>query len=227
LEKFLEQMTRVMQRWPDYAQWSVSQLVDYTHFPAQDVVAWMSFGTKRHLETDSRLSYGEAVSAIAALQAAHDSGSHIKATPKGSVATHTRSLYEQVMSRNHQHLQNKDWRRAYLNLVHFLNQHRSELPIDVFSEALSECLRLAGKAEANSQEVFAWLETGVKVLTEDQTKAGVTEAIDFIDAYGDILLPTNSGLVERLFETVRPLALKHNMITELEEIRSGLLAARE
>lgn len=215
-------MARIMQRWPDHAQWSLHQIIDYTQCPGDDVVAWLSFGTQKQLSTDSRLTYSEGEAAVNALKVAHAAGAHISFTAAGPASVNIQSIYDQVRGRNRTHLQKKDWRRAYRNLVSFLNEYKTKIPLELFTEAHAECLRLAAKANAAPQEVYSWLDSAVTRLTEGESKAGLSEAMDFVDAYGESLAPSNLALIDLLVTKLRPLAQKHDLTSELDHIYANL-----
>lgn len=134
--------------------------------------------------------------------------------------------YERLMEKTRVQLVQKSWHVAFRSLSYFAGQHEEELPTDLLITICSDIVRYGIKAETSIQEIGRWLEKAVFCAMSRQNKAGMEEALDLIDAYGEHFLSEPSGkgglLLGNMLGILEEPAARYELWTQYKELIDNL-----
>lgn len=195
LAAFVEELDRVVAKWPDNAVWTVSMVAAYTGASQDEAEVWFSFGLETSLDFQTRLTADQGRHATARLKEAVRDGAHVHRVETRAVAEATTARYQALKSRLRELAAEKDWRRAYKNLSNFVAQEGDRLTFEDQIEALGDCLRYGTKGEVAAGDLVQWIKKGVEVSLIDGSKQGAEDALDFIEAYGDYFVEQGNKLI--------------------------------
>jgi len=223
LAEFNEHLARILGKWPDSANWSVSMIAAYTTAEPDEVQKWCSYALEMPLEYQTTLDLSQGELCLKRLTEAHENDLHISDRLPGKVDVGAETKYKSLKTNLLKLASEKDWPRAYRNLSRFLGEFCDSLSLDSQVEALGDCIRYGTKAKESVGDLVLWLKKGVAVCAIDQGQEGVESALDFIEAYGDYFIANgNRQIVETQIEGLSNLIAKYQLEDHLREIREEL-----
>jgi len=219
---FICELERVIGKWPEATSWTLAQIADKTKTGVPQVVDILSDTLDRELEVHETLTQIEAAQVLSSL----------KERMSGELAARQKRLderrekairaYDNTMEKVRVLLAAKNWRNAYKTLGYYVGCNEKDLPDDLLLTLCGECLRLGAKSETNMQELSQWLRKGINACMTTPSAEWIEEAIDFIDAYGQVFMDDSSQrgkkLIENVLETIKDQAAHHNLMSRYDEV---------
>ena len=219
---FICELEKVIGKWPEATSWTLAQIADKTKTGVPQVVDILSDTLDRELEVHETLTQAEAAQVLGTLK--ERMAGELAARQKRQDERREKAIraYDLAMEKVRVLLAAKNWRSAYKTLTYYVGCNEKDLPDDLLLTLCGECLRLGVRSEANLQELSQWLRKGITAATNTPNSEGVEEAIDFIDAYGNIFIEDASQrgkkLIENVLETIKDQAALHNLTPRFEEL---------
>ena len=213
---FICELERVMGKWPESASWTLAQIADNTRTGVPQVVDILSDTLDRELEVHETLTHAEATQVLASLK--ERMAGELAARQKRLELRREKAIraYDLTMEKVRVLLATRNWRNAYKTLSYYVGCHEKDLPEDLLLSLCGECLRLGVKSEANLQELSQWLRKGISACFSLGTPEAVEDAIDFLDAYGNIFVDESSErgkkLLGSILETLKSHAVQFNLV---------------
>jgi hypothetical protein len=223
LNHFVIELERIIKAWPERAVWAISQISMYTQMDAKQVAKWISAAMGKELDIQDRLTLDEGEQVLETLREISEKGDYLPSFTESQ--TKSSSSFAIMRSKLAPLLQAKNWRQAYKNLSYYMSQNSRSLPVNDRIEGSAECLRTGVKAEISTGELASWLQAGIDASLEDKTARGVDDAVDLLDAYGNIFVDDkNNNFLEEIFKKIKIVAEQHKKEEVVEKCRLELLA---
>lgn len=224
---FICELERVLSKWPENASWNLAQIADQTATGVPQVVDILSDTLDRELEVHEALTRAEAMKALDILK--DRMSGQLQARQKRLEVRREKAIraFDLTMEKVRVLQGAKNWRSAYKTLSYYVGRHEKDLPGELLLSLCGECLRLGFKAEANLQELSMWLRKGVAASLSSETAHGVEEALDFIDAYGELFQEESQAapgrrLLGSVMEGLKREAVSHNLAPQYEVLAKDL-----
>jgi len=222
VEEFLVGLRRIIKTWPETARWSIGQISSYTGSQEEDVMKWVSSILQKSMDLQSTMTIDEGEMVADALAGLLETGERLPEL-RDNLVQKAMDEFKKLKPRLNNMTQKGDWRQAYKSLNYQLGINGQSLPLSLRLELFGDCLRFGQKADISDKELFRYLRFAVLESMEDGTQGGIEEALDFIDAYGEIFIkgPCQSSLVELLEQCSDP-AAAYQMMDKYNELRTEL-----
>lgn len=223
LAEFVEELGRVIEKWPDNAEWTVSMVATYTGAAPEEAETWFSYALEKSLDFQTMLKSSEGQHSLDRLADALSTGARVHRIESGLIMEEINAKHEKLKKRLRELTAEKEWRRAYRNLSHFLSENCSKLPIEAQVEAIGDCIRYGTKGSEAVGELVHWLKNGVVACKSDNTQQGAEDALDFIEAYGDYFIANgNRQIIETLIGNLEELITKFDLSGHVREVKDEL-----
>jgi hypothetical protein len=183
---FICELERILTRWPDAASWSLTQIADLTKTSLPQVVDFLSDALDRELELTESISKLDGTQALGVLK--ERMSPQLDARDRRMAERRQKAIkaYDGAMEKMRVLQSQKNWRGAYKTMSYYVGVHEKDVPAELLLNLCGECLRLGFKAGANMQELSLWLRKGVAAALTAATAEAMDEAVDFVDAYGEL-----------------------------------------
>lgn len=223
---FLLELERVLKIWPDNVRWNLVQIAEQTRAKLPTVVEGLSEVLAKALDIHEPLTFNEVSKAHAQLMERHRSALDARRREEVAAARRAVDGLERAMEKVRVMVATKNWRNAYRTLSYFYGLHKDSLPSDSASLMCNECLHLGVKAGVNFQELSQWLRLGVQTLLAQGDHSSIEDALDMLDAYGDVFLQQAGARGEtfltNIFLALKPAAMEFNLTLRLNDVANEL-----
>ncbi|MCY4443972.1 MAG: hypothetical protein OXC44_04130 [Proteobacteria bacterium] len=190
---FVYKLKDILPQWPTDSTLSVEDISSATETSVPHVIQYFSDGLKKSLDVTDKISHDEAKTALVQLTRELRSELEARSRELAQKQAQTLEAYERMMLRMRRELQGRNWPKAFRTLSYFAGENRENLPDDYLISLCSDIVRIGIKAGENIQELGRWLEMAVAVGLHQNSKEGVEEALDLIDAYSEDFLQEDTG----------------------------------
>ncbi|MEY4630250.1 MAG: hypothetical protein RIQ81_370 [Pseudomonadota bacterium] len=190
---FIFALERFIQKWPAGAQFTIFQIAELTKTQIAVAVDALAVALSRELDVQDVISLDDAKKALGDLEDRMQV--HLAARRKRIEQQRDAAVkaYDATMEKVRVLQMSKNWRNAYKTLGYFAGRHEANLPVEILMAIYGDCVRLGVKSGANLQELGVWFKKGLDLSVLNINRDSVAEAIDFIDAYGDMLVQAGTG----------------------------------
>lgn len=190
---FIYKINEILPSWLFHDKKSLNQIAEATGTSVPHVIQFLSEGLDRDIEIGSSVSIEEISDAIVSLSRRFKL--QIEEREKQIAQRRQKALaaYVSIQDKIQSMQISNQWHTAFRTLYYFIGQYEPDLPYDVCLCVYNDLIRIGIKAKAHLQEVVRWLEKGVSLAMRQQSRSGIEDALDFIDAYGEFFLNEDSG----------------------------------
>ncbi|MFK7872144.1 MAG: hypothetical protein AB8C84_03090 [Oligoflexales bacterium] len=200
--EFLYRLSDALPSWEPDAEWSLARVSEETQTSVSYVLQCFSDVLERDFDITESMTLKDAARVVEVLRdRCRDEIVQRErfAEQKRHVAV---EAYDRAMDRLRVTLYRKQWYSAFRGLCYFTGQYEENLPRELVVNLCSEIVRVGIKSDANIQELGRWLEHGVSVSMTAQSREGVEDALDLVDAYAAHFLDEVSGNGMRLLGNI-------------------------
>lgn len=196
------ELDRLVNKWPEGADWTISQVAMYTNTPVAKVIEYLSGILEKDLDAHDPLTLEEISKANSVLRERMQY--QLLAREKAIKAKQEKTAlrYDFVAEKVRILQIAKDHRSAYKTLSYFVGQNEKDLAQDLKLMLFGECLRLGIKAAINLQELAVWFRKGIETALVEPSPTTLEDAFDFITAYSDHFLKEKENKGTRLLSNV-------------------------
>ena len=226
---FIFALERFIQKWPGATQFTIYQIAELTKTQIAVSVDALAVALNRELDVQDVITLDDAKKALVDLV----DRMQVQLAARRKRADQRRdqavNAYDSTMEKVRVLQMDKNWRNAYKTLGYFAGRFEADLPGEILLTICGDCIRLGVRAGVNLQELGHWFKKGLDLSVTNLSRESIAEAIDFIDAYGDMLVQsgaaaslTNSNSGQRLVSTaLQSLAMPATEFELAEEWRTG------
>lgn len=182
---FICELERVVDTWPQDANWSLAQIADRTASSVPQVVDILSDTLGRELEVHECISLSDATGALNTLKERMQPQLAARRRRLDAQREKAIKAYDFTMEKVRVLQMGKNCRSAYKTLSYYVGRYENDLPQELLVSLCGDCLRLGIKGEANLQELSMWFRKAVDSCLASGSHESIEEALDFIDAYSD------------------------------------------
>ena len=190
---FIFKLDGILPSWPTSEKWNFNQISELTETSIPHVLQYLGEGLGKELEVSGVITHEEAGEAIALLR--RRLRPQIEERERVFAQKQQRAI--QICDRSMQKVtfmqQRGQWHTAFKSLCYLVGQYEEHLPGKYVTSLCSEIVRCGLKAKENFQELSHWLEKAIIVALNNQSKDGIEEALDFVDAYADAFMAEDSA----------------------------------
>lgn len=190
---FLYKLNDVLPAWPQEEKWTLRQLSQATSTSVPHVLQYLGEGLGKEVEVAALISHKEANDAINLLTTRLRPQIEERERQLAARRAKAVSIVERTREKVHVMQIKKDWHMAFKSLCYVTGQFQEDLPKGEIIALCNEILRVGFKAKTNFQELGRWLEKAVATAMSYQSKAGIEEALDILDAYSEDFLTEDSS----------------------------------
>jgi len=190
---FIYKLNSILPTWPNGSQLTLSQISEATATEVPHVLHYLGEGLSKEIDVIDTFSIEEATTAVDLLS--KKMRPQIEAREKKLAENRKKAAiaYDRMMEKVRVYLASGNAHSAYKTITYFAGQHEQILPEDILITAASDAVRIGIKANTNVQELGRWLQKSVAVAMKAQTRDGIEEALDLVDAYGEYFLSEDTG----------------------------------
>ncbi len=185
---------KVLTRWPDNTPWTIAQIADFTNSSVSTSVDAISTTLNREFDVQETITPAEGRQVLAALK--ERLHRQLEARDRRIQADRDAAMraYDMTMERIRISQMAKDWRTSYKTLAYFVGRFDKNINHDLLVSLCGDCIRLGVKAGFNMQEVGQWFRKAVEAAILSGSQEALEDALDFVDAYGEIFANDTSGV---------------------------------
>lgn len=196
----------------------------YTSTDTDQVIQLLAPVLDRPLTAEDKVTCEEGEQALERLEKALAAGERLGDVPKqGPKAAAMARDFDGVMRKVRLVSGGGDWRQAWRNLNYFMSENYPELDTERALEGCGECLRYGFRGNATVQELVGWMDKAISRCVADESAAGVEEALDFIDAYGEKFWEKGEGhFIKNQLVGLQELIDRHGLQDKAREVNEGL-----
>ena len=191
---FVLEFERVVGRWPDNSPWTIAQIADYTNSSVSTAVDAISTSLNREFDLQETISAAEGRQVLACLKDRMSRQLEARDRKIQSDRDAAMRAYDLTMDRIRVSQQAKDWRTAYKTLIYFVGKYEKNIDQHLLVTLCGDCIRLGQKAACNVQELGQWFRKAIESAAFSGNADAVEDAMDFVDAYGEIFSEDQSGV---------------------------------
>ena len=225
---FVFEFERVIGRWPDNTPWTIAQIADYTNASVSTAVDAISTTLNREFDLQETITATEGRQVLVILkdrmQRQIDARDR-KIQADRDAAMHS---YELTMESIRISQMAKEWRTAYKTLSYFVGRYEKNIPRELLVTLCGDCIRLGVKANCSVQELGQWLRKAIESAAFSGNADAVEDALDFLDAYGEIFAEDMAGIGGKIITTALTVleipAMDHNLTEQWNQIKSQIRA---
>lgn len=199
---FYLELERVIPKWPENANWTVSQIADYTNSSVSITVDAISTSLNREFDLQETITASEGKQVLASLKDRLSRQLELKQKKTQADREAAMRAYDLTMTSIRVTQQSKDWRTAYKTLAYFVGRHEKSVDHNLLVSLCGDLIRLGQKAECNLQELGAWMRKAVESAATSNCPEAVEDALDFIDTYGHLFSKDRGGVGGRILNHV-------------------------
>jgi hypothetical protein len=190
---FIYRASDILSSLSAHDKWTVHRLAEVTETSLPRTLQYLTEGLGKEVEITGVVTSQELAEAMALLRRRYKEQIEERERRRAMASQKAARAFDSVMRKILSMQTEKRWSHAYKTLCYFAGQYDGELPQDYSTTLCSELIRMGLKADINIQEISRWLQKGVSICMGQQSREGVAEALDFIDAYGEFFLNDDSG----------------------------------
>ena len=219
---FIFALERFIQKWPGTTQYSIFQIAELTKTQIAVSVDALAVALNRELDVQDVVTLDDAKKALIDLEDRMQVQLAARRKRIEQKRDHAVNAYDSTMDKVRVLQMDKNWRNAYKTLGYFAGRYEGDLPAEILMAVYGDCIRLGVKSSVNLQELGVWFKKGLDLSVTSLSRDSIAEAIDFIDAYGDMLVQNGSaGSGQRLVSSaLQSLAMPATEFELAEEWRS-------
>lgn len=219
---FVYKLKDILPEWPVDSKLSLEEISTVTQTSVPHVIQYFSDGLKKSFDVTDKISHEEARSALTQLTKEIRSELEVRSRELAAKQVKTLEAYDRMMTKVRLQLKARNWHTVFRTLSYFAGENRENLPDDYLTALCSDILRIGIKSGENFQELGRWLEMAVAVSLHQNTRDGVEEALDFVDAYSEDFLSEDSGkgalLLGNLLSAIEERAARFGLWEEYQSL---------
>lgn len=223
---FVYKLKDILPDWPMDSKLTLEEISSATKTSVPHVIQYFSDGLKKNIDVTDRISHDEAKSALTQLCVELRSELEERGRELADKQARTVEAYHHMMVKVRPQLQVQNWHTVFRTLSYFAGENRDYLPDEYLTTLCSDIIRIGIKARENLQELGRWLEMAVAVSLHQNTRFGVEEALDFIDAYSEDFLNEAAGkgalLLGNLLSAIEERAARFGLWEEYQSLINEL-----
>lgn len=228
---FIYKASDVLSNWTTHEKWTVHKLAEVTETSLPHILQYLNEGLGKEIEISGTFSNNELAEAMAVLRRRYKDQIEERERKKAAARRKAVRAFDAIMQKTLLMQTEKKWNHAYKTLCYFAGQFESELPKEYATTLCSDLIRMGIKADINIQEISRWLQKGVSIAMSHQSREGVSEALDFMDAYGDHFLNDDSGkgplLLGSILAAIEEPAARYELWEEYKSLLNQLYPMNE
>ncbi|MCX6127039.1 MAG: hypothetical protein NTV34_20135 [Proteobacteria bacterium] len=223
---FVLEFERVIGRWPENTPWTISQIADYTNSSVSTAVDAISTSLNREFDIQETISAIEGRQVLQCLRERMSRQLEARLRKIQSEKDAAMRAYDLTMDCIRVSQQARDWRTAYKTLSYFVGRYEKNIDQSLLVTLCGDCIRLGKKAECNIQELGSWLRKAVESAALSGNADAVEDALDFVDAYGDLFSADIHGIGGKIINTALKVleipALDFNLETQWSSLSTQI-----
>ncbi len=212
-------------------KWTVHKLAEATETSLPHILQYLNEGLGKDIEITSSISNSELFEAMTLLKRRYRDQIEERERKKAILQRKAVRAFDALMNKTRAFQSEKKWNHAYKTLCYFAGQYEEELPKEYATTLCSDLIRMGIRAQVNIQEITRWLQKGVSIAMSYQSREGVAEAIDFMDAYGEFFLNEDSGkgplLLGSILAAIEEPAARYELWDEYKDLLNQLYPINE
>lgn len=226
---FVLEFERVIGKWPENTPWTISQIADYTNASVSTAVDAISTSLNREFDIQETISATEGRLVLQCLRERMSRQLDARLRKIQSEKDAAMRSYDLTMDSIRVSQQAKDWRTAYKTLSYFVGRYEKNIDQHLLVSLCGDCIRLGQKAGCNVQELGSWMRKAVESAALSGSPDAVEDALDFIDAYGEIFMADSQGVGGKILTNALTVleipSLDYNLTTQWSTLSSQLRGA--
>ncbi len=190
---FIYKVSDALPYWASGERKTLNELAAITEVSVPHALQYLSEGLGKEIEIGGIFSYDEVKQAITSLRKRFKTQIEAREKEKTKKRDFAVAIYDRTMEKIHIMQAGGKWHQAFKTISYFAGQYEKDLPKDLLVTACSDAVRSGFKAKTNIQELGLWLQKAVSAAMSMHTQEGIEEALDLVDAYGELFLKEDSG----------------------------------
>lgn len=220
---FITELDKLLERWPQTARWTISQVAEMTKSDIPLVIECFSSILGRDLDAYEPLGIEEAGRTLLILKEKMHGEFEARILEQKAQQQEACRKYALVAERVRTLEIARNWRAASRTLSYFAGSHFDHLPREQKLTLVNDLLRFGVKAGLNLQEMGQWLRKGVECCMNSPSLESFEDAIDFLDAYGDYFKSRGGDrTLGQVIAMLRPGIAQHELEDKLGAVVSSL-----
>jgi hypothetical protein len=224
---FVLEFERVITKWPENTPWTIAQLADYTNSTVSTAVDAVSTSLNREFDIQETISLAEGRQVLQAIRERLSRQLEARQRKIQSDREAAMRAYDLTMDRIRVTQQAKDWRTAYKTLSYFVGRYEKNIDHHLLVSLCGDLIRLGQKAQCNIQELGAWMRKVIECAALSGSPEAVEDAIDFVDAYGEIFAADRNGIGGKIlinaFNLLEIPAMDYNLSGQLSSVQTQVM----
>lgn len=205
---FIFRLTNVMPHWAMGSELTLGEIAEATETSVPRVLQYLTEGLSRDIDVVGTISTEDTSKALHLLTKKMQPQIEARERLINARREKAAKAYDRMMDKVRIFLSEQNLYSAYKTITYFAGQYSENLPKEIFITACSDAVRIGIKAETNIQELGLWLQKAVANAMSFETREGMEEALDLVDAYGEYFLSEDTG---------KGVLLLNNILAALEE----------
>jgi len=223
---FIFALERFIHKWPAATQFTIFQIAELTKTQIAVAVDALAVALSRELDVQDVITLEDARKALADLEDRMQVQLAARRKRIEQKRDQAVNAYDSTMDKVRVLQMDKNWRNAYKTLGYFAGRCEADLPAEILMAIYGDCIRLGVKAGVNLQELGVWFQKGLDLSVTSMSRESIAEAIDFIDAYGDMLVQNGTGgsgqrLVSSALQSLAMPATEFELAEEWRGVAAG------
>jgi hypothetical protein len=190
---FIYKLHSILPNWPNGSQLTLGQISDATGTEIPHVLHYLGEGLCKEIDVIDTFTQEDASCAVDLLSKKMRPQIEARERVLAEKREKAAKAYDRMMGKVRVYLAANNSHSAYKTLVYFAGQFEQNLPEEILITTASDAVRVGIKAGINIQELGRWLQKAVSVAMKTQTRDGIEEALDLVDAYGEYFLSEDTG----------------------------------
>jgi galactose-1-phosphate uridylyltransferase len=228
---FIYKANEVLSNWTVHDKWTVHKLAEATNTSLPHILQYLNEGLGKEVEITGTVTCSELSEAMALLRRRYKDQIEERERKKSASRRKAVRAFDLVMNKTRSIQAEKKWHHAYKTLCYFAGQYEEELPKEYATTLCSDLIRMGIKGGVNIQEISRWLQKGVGIAMSHQNREGISEALDFMDAYGEYFLNEDSGkgplLLGSILAAIEEPAARYELWEEYKTLVNNLYPINE
>ncbi|MBC62519.1 MAG: hypothetical protein CMP11_08675 [Zetaproteobacteria bacterium] len=191
--EFVYKLNEILPTWQIDSIRNLQQISQATQTSLPHVLLFLNEGLNKELDINSQITLDEATEAMLILSKKLKPQIEERERQLANLREASVQAYDKIMVKVRNMQSNKENYSAYRTLGYFAGKHEQYLPQEFLLTLCNDIIRLGNKAQANLQELAKWLEKGVLTAVSEQSKEGLEEALDLIDAHSEYFKNQKTG----------------------------------
>lgn len=183
---FVYKLDQVLPAWPAKDRWTLDQISSATGASTPHLIQFFSEGLGQDLEVNSTVSGEDATKAQKLLKRRLEPEIAQREAEIEQRRSNATVAYDKLMDKVNMMQIDRQWHQAMRSLCYYMGHYEADVAPEIAIHVCSEIVRCGIKSGENIQEIGRWLKKGTEIGLSMFNKHGMEEALDLVDAYGEV-----------------------------------------